>query len=147
MIRPDLCTSHTVLVVDVSGSMTTHDIALHRDRQIAAYSSLAMEYIAEQLFKQTARNSDIVSLVEFNRTSQVVLYREPFSWTLYNKLLNRRDSRSFARRERENIHDQIEDGPIPGSFLIEHSSKATVGWINIKGRDSKTASEFRVTIK
>ena len=107
MIRPDLCTSHTVLVVDVSGSMTTHDIALHRDRQIAAYSSLAMEYIAEQLFKQTARNSDIVSLVEFNRTSQVVLYREPFSWTLYNKLLNRRDSRSFARRERENIHDQI----------------------------------------
>lgn len=47
----------------------------------------------------------------------------------------------------EHIHDQIDDGPIPGSFLIEHSSKATVGWINIKGRDSKAASEFKVTIK
>mmetsp|Transcript_28821 Transcript_28821/g.42710 ORF Transcript_28821/g.42710 Transcript_28821/m.42710 type:complete len:264 (+) Transcript_28821:29-820(+) len=108
MIKPELCTSHTVLVVDVSGSMTTHDIDLHRDRQVAAYSSLAMEYIAEQLFKQTATNTDIVSLVEFNRTAEVVLHREPFSWTLYNKLLNRRDSRSFVQRQGESSRDQIE---------------------------------------
>ena len=108
MIKPELCTSHTVLVVDVSGSMTTHDITLHRDRQVAAYSTLAMEYIAEQLFKQTATNSDIVSLVEFNCLAQVVLYREPFSWTLYNKLLDRRDSRSFAQRKGESFRDQIQ---------------------------------------
>jgi len=43
--------------------------------------------------------------------------------------------------------DQIADGPLPGSFLIEHSSKATVGWINIMGRPTIDASEFRVTIK
>ena len=119
MIKPELCTSHTVLVVDVSGSMTTHDIDLHRDRQVAAYSSLAMEYIAEQLFKQTATNTDIVSLVEFNHTAEVVLHREPFSWTLYNKLLNRRDSRSFAQRQGESFRDQIQGDSIYLAALEE----------------------------
>ena len=47
----------------------------------------------------------------------------------------------------EYIMDQIADGPLPGSFLIEHSSKATVGWINIMGRPASLASEFKVTIK
>lgn len=32
--QPDRCASHTVLVIDNSGSMATHDINLHRDRQV-----------------------------------------------------------------------------------------------------------------
>ena len=33
--KPGLCNSHTVLVMDISGSMRERDIPLHRDRQIA----------------------------------------------------------------------------------------------------------------
>jgi hypothetical protein len=54
---------------------------------------------------------------------------------------------TYDQYPNEYIMDQISDGPIPGSFLIEHSSKATVGWINIMGRNSTVASEFKVTVK
>jgi|AntRauTorckE5430_2_1112549.scaffolds.fasta_scaffold00539_6 hypothetical protein len=105
--KPELCTSHTVLVVDTSGSMTKHDINLHRDRQVAASSVTAMEFVAEQLFKQTATNSDVVSVIEFDTTAREVLSREPFSWTLYNKLLDRRDSRTFKTRGLAGVLDAL----------------------------------------
>lgn len=44
----------------------------------------------------------------------------------------------------EYIHEKIVDGPIPGSFLLDHSSKATVGWINIKGRSKATNFEISI---
>jgi hypothetical protein len=52
-----------VLVVDNSGSMNTHNICLHRDRQTAAYSTVALEFITEQIFNDTANNSDVFSLI------------------------------------------------------------------------------------
>ncbi|CAB9509723.1 myosin heavy chain kinase [Seminavis robusta] len=104
-LKPELCKSHTVLVVDVSGSMLTHDINLHRDRQTAAYTNVALEFVAEQLFNGTANNSDVVSLVEFSSSARVVFKREPARWVLYNKVLNRRDSRPFVDRERHRMRD------------------------------------------
>jgi hypothetical protein len=98
-LKPELCVTHSVLVVDNSGSMTMHDIILHRDRQTAAYSTIALEFVAEQLLSGTANNSDVVSLVEFSDTSRVVFTHEPVSWALYNKLLSRRDVRCFKTRE------------------------------------------------
>jgi hypothetical protein len=102
-----LCVSHTVLVVDNSGSMRTHDINLHRDRHTAAYSATALEFIAEQIFNGTANNSDVVSLVEFSRDATVVFSREPVSWVLYNKLLARRDSRNYKARDAARIFDAV----------------------------------------
>jgi hypothetical protein len=97
--KPKLASSHTVLVIDNSGSMLTHDIHLHRDRQTAAYTETALELVAEQLFRNTANNRDLVSLVEFHSSAEIVFSREPISWVLYNKLLARRDSRLFKDRE------------------------------------------------
>lgn len=106
--KPELCSSHTVLVVDTSGSMKTHDILLHRDRQVAAYSTVALEYVAEQLFSESANNRDVVSLVEFNKCAQVIFEREPISWVLFNKLLKRRDIESkFLMREWGRYSDPI----------------------------------------
>jgi hypothetical protein len=51
--KPELCTSHTVLVVDNSGSMTKKDILLHKNRQVAAYSVTAMDFVAEQLLQSS----------------------------------------------------------------------------------------------
>jgi hypothetical protein len=90
-VKPELCASHTVLVVDSSGSMATHDINLHRDRSTAAYSNLALEFCAEQLFAGSSNNKDVVSLVEFRHKPKVVFKREPMSWVLYNKIIDRRD--------------------------------------------------------
>lgn len=107
-LKPEICTSHTVLVVDNSGSMKTHDIPLHRDRQVMAYSTIALEYIAEQLFNETANNRDLVSLVEFDKTARIVFEREPVIWVLYNKLLNRRDlGGQFRARQHMRIIDSI----------------------------------------
>lgn len=105
LLKPELCTSHTILVVDNSGSMTTHDINLHRDRQVAAYSVTALEFVAEQLFKQTATNSDIVTLIEFDKIAREVITKEPITWELYNKLLSRRDRRGFVARQGESLND------------------------------------------
>jgi Alpha-kinase family/von Willebrand factor type A domain len=105
--KPELCASHTVLVVDNSGSMATHDIPLHRDRQVAAYTMTALELVAEQLLSETANNSDLVSLVEFSGRARVVFSLEPVSWVLYNKLLSRRDARLFKQRENARSQDQF----------------------------------------
>ena len=106
--KSDLCTSHTVLVVDNSGSMNTHDIILHRDRQVAAYTLMALEYIAEQLFNESANNRDVVSLIEFSNTARVIFKREPISWVLFNKLLSRRDIKGdFRGRERARLNDAL----------------------------------------
>lgn len=86
--------------------MTTHDILYHRDRQTAAYSVTALELVAEQLFNGTANNSDVVSLIEFSNNARVVFEREPVSWVLCNKLLARRDRRTFAARK-ESEHSDI----------------------------------------
>lgn len=106
--KPHLCRSHTVIVVDNSGSMTTHDILLHRDRQVAAYTTTALEFVAEQLFQESANNTDVVSLIEFNSRAEVVFKREPVSWHLFNMLLARRDiKRTYVERERYRIQDTI----------------------------------------
>jgi len=46
--------------------MTTHDIHLHHDHQVAVYSITAMEFVSGQIFKQTATNYDVISVIEFN---------------------------------------------------------------------------------
>jgi Alpha-kinase family/von Willebrand factor type A domain len=97
--KSELCKSHTVLVVDNSGSMQTRDIPLHRDRQVAAYATIALEYVAEQLIKQTANNRDVVSLIEFDQEARVVFSREPCSLVLFNKLLQRREAGNFKSRQ------------------------------------------------
>ena len=103
--KPEMSSTHTVLVVDNSGSMAIHDIDLYRCRQTAAYTMTALEFIAEQMFNGTANNRDLFSLVEFSQTATVVLTREPVSWVLYNKLLARRDSRTYEERERAKRSD------------------------------------------
>jgi Alpha-kinase family/von Willebrand factor type A domain len=121
-LKPEICTSHTVLVVDNSGSMKTHDIPLHRDRQVMAYSTTALEYIAEQLFNETANNRDVVSLVEFDSTARIAFEREPVSWVLYNKLLKRRDlgGRYDAREHKRCIDSVVGDSNYLPALAMAH---------------------------
>ena len=99
--KPELATSHTVIVIDDSGSMLSkkNDIHLYRDSQNAAFSMTALEFIAEQLFNETATNSDLVSLVKFQKTCTVEIEREPVGWPVYNKLLSHRNGDKFVDRQ------------------------------------------------
>ena len=101
LAKPELATSHTVIVIDDSGSMLSkkNDIHLYRDSQNAAFSMTALEFVAEQLFNETATNSDLVSLVKFQTTCTVAIDREPVGWPVYNKLLSHRNGDRFVSRQ------------------------------------------------
>lgn len=107
--RPELATSHTVIVIDNSGSMLSkkNDIHLYRDSQNAAFSFTALEFVAEQILNNTAVNSDLVSLIKFSDKPTVELVREPINWEIYNKILTHRNSDRFVDRQRAPYNDQI----------------------------------------
>ena len=111
-----ICTSHTIFVVDVSGSMNRQDIPLHRDRRTAAYTMIAIDYIAEQILtatetatKATTCSTDVISVIEFQDTATIVYKKEPISWILYNKILARRrtaTNRSYHDRTLHQYQDE-----------------------------------------
>jgi Alpha-kinase family len=138
--QPNLCLVHTVLIVDNSGSMRIHDVSRHRDRQIAAYTELALEFVAErlrrrgQLSAQRAHRApgvtsiekhgilenEVVSLIEFSDSAYIVFEREPVSWVLYNMLLERRDYRPY----RERLASMTEEWRRPCSNFLPAFEKA-----------------------
>jgi hypothetical protein len=98
--KPKLSTSHTVFVIDNSGSMLSkrNDIHLYRDSQDAAFSLTALEFVAEQILNKTAVNSDLVSLIKFSEHPQIALEREPIDWITYNEILSHRNREKFEKR-------------------------------------------------
>ena len=107
--KPDVSTSHTVIVIDNSGSMLSkkNDVLLYRDSQNAAFSMTALEFVAEQLLSNTAVNSDLVSLVKFGEHTSVEFSREPISWSIYNRILGHRDTQRYKDRQDAQHWDEI----------------------------------------
>lgn len=84
---PSLCTSHTVIVVDQSGSMRTPDVADFFDRSQAVFGMLALNFVAKQCLSGEATDADVVSLVRMQDDANVVIEREPMGLVLYNQLV------------------------------------------------------------
>jgi hypothetical protein len=118
-------TSHTIIVVDTSGSMRQSDMNGHRSRLRGVYYALAKEFLEGRLYaKDDQRNfgfhsnySDVVSLIEFSDTSSIVFECEPCSWVLHNRFV------SLSDGERARSHGCYFDA-IKAAFelLIEYSS-------------------------
>lgn len=88
--EPLICVTHSIVVIDQSGSMKTSDVTGFRNRSQAAYGILALEYIAEQLHQRgDGKSLDAVSVIEMNDEATVVYDREPLDWILFNKVLDR----------------------------------------------------------
>jgi hypothetical protein len=86
--QPHLCTGHTYIIVDHSGSMRQSDVNGFHNRSAAAYGILALDFIAEQL----SEGSDLlesVSVIEMRDEGELILDRQPFDWILFNSLLRR----------------------------------------------------------
>ena len=89
---PHLCATHSVIVIDQSGSMRKSDVKGFKNRSQAAYGVLALEYVAEQLHQRGEDHGilDAVSVIEMNDSGSIIYHREPLDWILFNKLLDRK---------------------------------------------------------
>lgn len=89
--RPDLCLTHTVLVVDQSGSMKRCDVEEYKTRSEAVFGTIALDLLAEKLDAGLARPTDAVSLIEFREgDAEIVFEREPATTALFNRMARRR---------------------------------------------------------
>eukprot|EP01041_Mallomonas_annulata_P009129 gene9129-18910_t len=96
-LNPELITSHTVVVVDMSGSMNESDMNGHRTRSRGVYYNLAEEMVAPRLHPIELLGSifsgvsttytDVVTLIEMRDGATIVFEKEPVSWILYNKFV------------------------------------------------------------
>jgi len=87
----DKWTSHTVLVVDMSGSMRDDDVDGARCRADAVWTTFARDFIQEQLENKTCSVYDVVSVVTMQQTAELVIACEPMTYVLFNKLVKFRE--------------------------------------------------------
>ena len=83
--------SHTVLVVDMSGSMRTDDVDGARCRSDGVWTCLAKDFVKKQVEEGKTSLHDLVSVVLMRDTAEVVLECEPTDYVLYNKLVDLRE--------------------------------------------------------
>lgn len=88
---PHLVTTHSIIIIDQSASMATCDVNCFRSRSDAAYGTLALDYIAEQLYQMNNNLSlvDAVTIIEMSDEGSLFVAKEPLDWILFNKVLDR----------------------------------------------------------
>ena len=81
-------TSHTVIVVDQSGSMRKTDVPGGATRSDAVWLTIALEFVAKQLDNQQATETDIVSVISMSGSGMVIIDRMPHDWLLFNSVID-----------------------------------------------------------
>ena len=84
-------TSHSILVVDMSGSMRRDDVNGARCRSDGIWMSLARDYIEKPIKMGTRNEKDLISIIIMKEEAHVLFEFEPTDWVLYNKLIDLRD--------------------------------------------------------
>jgi hypothetical protein len=85
--RSSTWTSHTVIVVDQSGSMRKIDTAAGSTRSDAVWLTLACTWVSDQLTSGAAKQTDVVSIIGMNAESTLLVDRHPVNWSLFNTLV------------------------------------------------------------
>ena len=88
---PKIITSHSVFVIDFSGSMRNSDVEAHRSRADAVSYAVASEFMAKRLHNPSSGVSqfDVVTVIEMRNDAQIIFSKEPMSWVFYNKFIAR----------------------------------------------------------
>ena len=81
-------TSHTVIVVDQSGSMRKADVAGGATRSDAVWISIAIDFIAKQLETKKSSDTDVVSIVAMGISETILVDRKPHDWILFNTVVD-----------------------------------------------------------
>jgi hypothetical protein len=79
-------TSHSVIVVDQSGSMRKF-VEGGATRADAVWVNLTLDFIAKQLESGEAKDSDLVSVLAMNNESSVLIDKAPHDWILHNNII------------------------------------------------------------
>ena len=71
--------------------MNRSDVAAHRSRSDAVFYEIATSFIAQKLDSDSegVTPCDVVSVIEFHNEARVIFEREPMTWELYNRIVNR----------------------------------------------------------
>ena len=85
--KPASWTSHTVLVVDQSGSMRKMDVSDGATRSDAVWVTLAATFVREQLETGALKGTDAVTVIGMNAESTLLVDRQPADWVLFNALV------------------------------------------------------------
>jgi hypothetical protein len=84
-------TSHSVIVVDMSGSMRRDDVNGARCRSDGVWLSLARDLIKAPLDNGTRAATDFISVVLMSGEAKCVIRCQPTDWVLYNKFIDMRE--------------------------------------------------------
>ena len=85
--NPASWTSHTVAVVDQSGSMRNTDVDGGATRSDAVWLTLALTWVDAEIKAGNRTSTDVMSVVSMRNNSEVVVDAEPVDWILFNKLV------------------------------------------------------------
>ena len=88
MTNKKMWTSHTVVVVDQSGSMRKTDATGEVTRSDLVWLTLATVFVADEIRKGNRRSTDVMSVIAMRDAEEVVIETEPYDWVLYNRLVN-----------------------------------------------------------
>ena len=81
-------TSHTVIVVDQSGSMRKTDVEGGATRSDAVWLTLAVDFVAKQIEAKESSDTDVVSIVAMGKTDTILVDRQPHDWLLFNTVID-----------------------------------------------------------
>ena len=81
-------TSHSVIIVDKSGSMGKSDVNGSRTRFSAVWLSLAQDYIEQRMNTGSAGLYDVISIVLMGEQAKLLIDRWPTSKVLFNKIVD-----------------------------------------------------------
>ena len=86
---PSKWTSHTVVVIDQSGSMRTNDVAGFPTRSHAVWSKLSKDLVEGPVVQRgIAASTDVVTVIAMRDDAEIVIDRSPMSMELADQLLS-----------------------------------------------------------
>lgn len=80
--------SHSVCVVDTSGSMRKADVVGCRTRLKAVWYAIAVDFIQHRIESGEATDMDVVTIIVMGETSSILFERQPTNWIFFNKLVS-----------------------------------------------------------
>jgi len=97
--------SHSVIIVDSSGSMRNSDVNGSRTRFGAVWLSLAQDYIEHRINSGMAGLYDLISIILMGEKAELIIDRWPTSNVLYNKIVDLFHQSETANRLYHRIQD------------------------------------------
>jgi hypothetical protein len=92
--------SHTVLIVDCSGSMRKGDVPGYPSRTAAVYDCLARDFVEPQRAalcqSENSKNRHVVSLIEMSNEATIVFSRQPIGEDLKSRLSEQAEQGSVS---------------------------------------------------